>query len=83
MISDFWFAISAQRRKMQKRRYFWFSFVELEWKLQLWFSTAYIVYFLIFIYAFDFAKMKIRKKVQFSDFQFQMINENRKIEPIF
>ena len=65
MISDFWFAISAQRRKMQKRRYFWFSFVELEWKLQLWFSTAYIVYFLIFIFAFDFAKWKSENRFNF------------------
>ena len=28
-------------------------------------------------------KMKIRKLVQFSDFEFQMIIENQKIEPIF
>ena len=95
MISDFCFAISAQRRKMQKRRYFWFSFVELEWKLQLWFSTADIVYFLFFIYAFDFAKwksenrfnflifdskwwMKIGKLNLFSNFRFQIENENWK-----
>ena len=76
MISDFWFAISAQRRKMQKRRYFWFSFVELEWKFQLWFSTAYIVYFLIFIYAFDFAKSKTSNLVLRQ-------NENQKIGSIF
>ena len=50
---------------MQKRRYFWLSFVELEWKLQLWFSTAYIVYFLFFIYALDFAKWKSENRFIF------------------
>ena len=74
MISDFWFAISAQRRKMQKRRYFWFSFVKWEWKLQLWFSTAYRVYFLFFNYVLDFAKWKSENWTWFliSDFKLKM-----------
>ena len=66
MISDFWFAISAQRRKMQKRRYFWFSFVELKWKLQLWFSTAYLIYS-SFYFSFTFLTLQ---------------NENQKIGSI-
>ena len=79
MISDFLFAISAQRRKMQKRCYFCFSFVELDWKLQLWFSTAYLVYFLIFIYALDFAKWKSENRFNFLIFNSKWEMKIRKL----
>ena len=74
---------------MQKRRYFWFSFVKLEWKLQLWFSTkwklqlwfstAYRVYLLFFIYALDFAKWKSENRFNFLIFNSKWKMKIRKL----